>query len=50
MFVIFFAADEVKEMIFEGGADCVSLHRKGLYVAGQVKLDFYKSIFFYYKQ
>ncbi|XP_048745697.2 cilia- and flagella-associated protein 43-like isoform X3 [Ostrea edulis] len=28
-------ADEVKEMIFEGGADCVSLHRKGLYVAGQ---------------
>ncbi|XP_078310806.1 cilia- and flagella-associated protein 43-like isoform X4 [Crassostrea virginica] len=28
-------ADEVRDMILEGGADCVSLHRKGLYVAGQ---------------
>ncbi|XP_062576681.1 cilia- and flagella-associated protein 43-like isoform X2 [Saccostrea cucullata] len=28
-------ADEVKDMILEGGADCVALHKKGLYVAGQ---------------
>lgn len=29
-------ADEVRDMILEGGADCVLLHKKGLYVAGQV--------------
>nr|XP_034327595.1 cilia- and flagella-associated protein 43 isoform X6 [Crassostrea gigas] len=28
-------ADEVRDMILEGGADCVLLHKKGLYVAGQ---------------
>lgn len=26
----------MRDMILEGGADCVLLHKKGLYVAGQV--------------
>lgn len=33
-----FKADEVRDMILEGGADCVLLHKKGLYVAGQVSI------------